>query len=64
MNFSENLARILDEKGISQRELAEKLECTDGSVSLYVNGHRKPNLDVLTKIADVLNVKIDELIRG
>ena len=41
---------------ISQAELARKINLTPAAVSLIENNERKPSLDVLSKIAEVLGV--------
>lgn len=60
--FNEMLKQIRLKRGLSQKEVAEKLEITPASYNLYENGKRKPNIDMLKKIADFFNVDIDFLI--
>ena len=60
--FSDNLNRILKEKGMSHYRLAQITEIGHDSMSLYRNGKRKPQIHNLKKIADALNVKIDDLL--
>jgi transcriptional regulator with XRE-family HTH domain len=55
------LKDILQEKGISGKDLALKVEVTPASISNIVQGNSFPKPDLLIKIADVLNVDIREL---
>lgn len=58
-----NVERIRKEKGLTQSELAEKMNVTQGAISMIETGERKPSFDVLCRMAEVLDVTIDELIR-
>ncbi len=50
---------ILKEKGLTQKDLADKMGVAEISLSRSINGN--PNLATLQKIADALDVKIEEL---
>lgn len=50
------------EKGLSQQELAEILGISQKTVSGYEVGVREPSIEILTKIAIVLDTTVDELI--
>lgn len=60
--FTERLNEMLDKRGMTQRELADKIGTTEVSVSRYINGERTPKGPVITKIAQVLNVSTDYLL--
>lgn len=49
-------------KGLTQKELAEKIGMSDVAVCYYETGAREPNLETLRKLAAVLECTIDELI--
>ena len=53
---------IRKERGLTQAELAEKLGVHQSTISLIENAARNPSANLLVKIADVLDVTIDELI--
>jgi len=57
-----NLQRIRKEKGLTQEQLAEKLGITLTYMGYFEIGHRVPNLKMLAKIADILDVKVKDLI--
>jgi transcriptional regulator with XRE-family HTH domain len=59
-----NIKNFREQKGISQSELAEKLNVTRQAVSNWETGKTQPDIDTLHKIADILEVSIDELIYG
>ena len=59
--FSENLNRIINEQGMTHYRLAQITGITHSAMSLYRNGKRKPHFDNLKKIANALNVSLDEL---
>ncbi len=61
MDFSERLACILSERKLSQRELAHMCGVDEASMSRYVNGSRKPCMDVLVRIAGELGVSVEYL---
>lgn len=58
--LSYNLRRIRLEKGETQKSLAEKIRLNKQAIAHMEQGFRKPSLDVLEKIADVLGVKVKE----
>ena len=60
--FTDRLTEMLKRRGMTQRELADKIDKTEVSVSRYVSGQRVPKATVLLKIAQALNVRADYLI--
>lgn len=44
------------EKGLSHKQLAEKLNIAQSTISMYENGHREPDYKTLRKIAESLDV--------
>lgn len=56
------IKQVLEEKGIKQTWLAEKLGKSLNMVNSYVQNRCQPNLETLYKIADLLNVEIDDLL--
>lgn len=62
MNFGDKLKELRKEKGLSQKDLAEKLNVTQRTVSYYENSQTAPaNVEIVAKIADILKVNLDEL---
>lgn len=52
---------ILKEKGITQKELATKMRIAEISLSRSIAANGNPTLDTLTKIANALDVPVEEL---
>ena len=50
------------EKGLTQKELAEKINSTSKSIWAYENNIAVPPLDVLSKLSDVFECSIDYLV--
>lgn len=56
------IKEILEEKGIKQVWLADKLGKSFNTVNGYVQNRKQPSIEVLYEIADLLNVEAKELI--
>ena len=56
------IRRLREEKGFSQLEFAMALGVTQGAVSHWETGRRKPDIDDLVRIAQLLNCTLDDLI--
>jgi len=59
--FSKRLILLREQHGITQQELADQLEITRQSLSLYEKAERTINIELLAKIADFFNVTTDYL---
>lgn len=59
LNMKLKLARV--EKGLSQQELAEKVNATRQTIGLIEKGKYNPSLNLCIKIAKVLNKTLDQL---
>lgn len=53
---------VLEEKGIKQTWLADKLCKSYNMVNGYVQNRRQPSLEDLNRIADILDVDVKDLI--
>lgn len=56
------IKEVLEEKGIKQKWLAEKLGKSYNMVNSYAQNRKQPRIEVLYEIAEILNVEIDELL--
>lgn len=52
------------EKGLTQQQVAQKLNVTFQAVSKWENGSTFPNKDLLLELSDLLGVSADEILRG
>lgn len=59
--FKERLARLMESRGYCIRTLAEAINITPATVSRYLSGARKPDIEYLVKIANHFNVSLDWL---
>tara|TARA_R110002050_G_scaffold187306_1_gene321735 strand:- start:11341 stop:11550 length:210 start_codon:yes stop_codon:yes gene_type:complete len=56
------IKEVLEQKGIKQIWLAEKLGKSFNMVNAYVQNRRQPSLEVLYQIAEILEVEAKELL--
>lgn len=59
--FSRNLKDLREKKNMTQETLAEKIDKSTTSISDYENAHKEPGIITVQKIANILDVSIDEL---
>lgn len=62
--LNENIKKLRKSKGISQEELAIKLNVVRQTVSKWENGNSLPDLGTLVGLVDFYNVDIKEIIDG
>ena len=60
--FGENLKRVREEKGLTQQTLADYLYVTRQAVSRWEGGSRYPDLMTAKKMAQFLEVSLDDLL--
>ena len=58
------IKEILDEKGIKQTWLAEKLGKSFNMVNAYACNRKQPSLEILNQIAKILQVNVKDLLVG
>ncbi|MEA3445587.1 MAG: helix-turn-helix transcriptional regulator [Bacteroidota bacterium] len=56
------IKEVLEEKGIKQKWLAEKLNKSYNIVNGYVQNRKQPRLEILMAIAEILDVDVKDLI--
>ena len=56
------IKEVLEEKGIKQIWVAERLGKSFNSVNSYVQNRKQPRLEVLYEIAEILDVDIKDLL--
>lgn len=62
-NQMDRIKEVLTEKGIKQTWLAEKLGKSFNMVNDYCNNKRQPSLEILFKVAELLNVDVKSLLQ-
>ena len=62
MLFAKNLKKLRIEKGLSQRELAERLYITRTSVNRWESGSRLPSAEMIFRLSKVLDADVNILL--
>ena len=62
--FAENLKKIRTDKGYTQETLAEKLNVVRQTVSKWEKGLSLPDVDMISKIVNVLETDVNILLDG
>ena len=63
MTLGEKICTLRTGKGLSQEDLAAKLEVSRQSVSKWETGQSVPDLEKIIRLADLFGVSVDELVR-
>lgn len=64
MKFEEKITKLRKKAGLSQEELAEKLNVTRQTISKWELGQSKPDFDKLIEISKIFNIGLEELTNG
>lgn len=64
MTFGETLANLRKSKGLSQEQLAEKLDITRQTISKWELNQSTPDINYIAQLSDFFNVSTDYLITG
>ena len=62
MLFADTLKKLRTEKGLSQRELAEKMYVTRTAITKWENGNRLPDAAMIKRLSEVLGVDVNTLL--
>lgn len=62
--FGKFLAQLRKEKGLTQLQLAEKLNVTDKAISRWETGKNYPDIEMFEDLSSVLDVSVSELLVG
>lgn len=61
---SDTIRTLLDERGLTQRQLAERLGVTDKAVSKWESGRGLPDISLVEDLAGELGISVAELLTG
>lgn len=64
MSLAENLQYLRAREGVTQEQLAERLEVSRQSVSKWESNASYPEMDTLLKLCDMFHTDMDTLLRG
>lgn len=62
MKWNDKVLKLMREKGLSQKQLAQKSGIAESSVSRYLKAEKRPRLDVVINFAKVLEIKPEFLL--
>ncbi len=60
--FCKNLKTLRKSKNLTQTQLAKILNLSTSAISMYEQGRRKPDSDILCKICSIFKVSVDNLL--
>lgn len=60
--FAKRLKELREQRGISQKQLAEHLQVAQGAVGNWESGVRRPTVKRLQQLAEFFGVSVDELL--
>lgn len=63
-NFAKILTDLRESRGAKRQEVADQIGISRASLEYYEKGKRKPDVDVILKLADYYGVTCDYLLRG
>lgn len=58
------IAECRKKNGLTQMQLAEKLNITDRAVSKWENGRAMPDSSIMLKLCEILGISVNELLSG
>ena len=61
--FSENLRKLREEKGLSQKQLGKQMFVNNSTVARWENGSRLPDAAMMLRLAKCLDVDVNTLLR-
>ena len=63
-SIGETISSLRKNKGMTQNELAEKMNVTDKAVSKWEGNLSCPDVNTISKLADILGVSVEELLNS
>lgn len=62
MNLGDNIKKARTAAGVTQKELAERMQCYQKDVSRWESGEITPNVATLVSICRALHASADEIL--
>lgn len=56
------LREIRKRAGLTMKELADRIGCSESAISQYETGKRQPDYETLLKISDYFGVSVDDIL--
>lgn len=64
VNLGNTISKLRRKEGLTQKELADKLNVSDKAVSKWENGGGYPEITILPQLSEIFGVSIDNLLKG
>ena len=61
MGFKDKLKEIRKDRNLTQEQLANKANISVRTIANYESGKREPNVEILVKICNALNIQVNDL---
>lgn len=61
-SFASVFKELRTKSGLTQQDMADKLQISRSSIGMYESGEREPSFELLESIADFFNVDMDYLL--
>ncbi len=62
--IANNLRRLANEHGVTQSDIAKKLDVSKATVSLWFNGRNAPRMDKIDALCQWWNIKRSDIMEG
>lgn len=62
MYLAQNIKMLREQKGMSQKEMADAFEISQSAVGNWEQSHRNPDIEMIVRLANYFNVTLDELV--
>lgn len=62
VTLGQNISALRKKRGLSQAQLAEKLDIGTSTLGMYETNKREPSYETLSNIANFFNTSVDELL--
>ena len=62
IKLPENLKRLMDDEGLTQKQLAKEIEVSQSAISAWLSGKKEPCINRLWLLAERFDCRVDELI--
>lgn len=62
MGWSDKVKKMMSDRNMNQKELSEKSGITRASICRYLQGKRRPRIDVVVNFAKALGVEPEDLL--
>lgn len=60
-NIGDNIKFYLNKYGMTQKDLADRIGTKPGAVSKWINKTQAPDVELMPKVCEVLNISLEDL---